>query len=64
MAITTENSSQIFSAIRVVLFIMNSIAQDKADEMKSEITILLNKYKGDDVIYSIVRGCAGNENIF
>lgn len=61
---TTENSSQIFSAMRVVYFILCSISQNRADEMKTEIIALFEKHKENKSICWIIDNCIGYNNVW
>jgi abortive infection bacteriophage resistance protein len=61
---TTANSSQVFSTIKVILFILSSISKNRATEMQNEITVLFDKYINNNAIHCIINNCIGYKNKF
>lgn len=64
VTITTENPSQVFSAIRILHFILNSISQNRANEMKTELTTLFDKYRTNQSIRGIIDDCIGYKDVW
>lgn len=58
------NGYQVFPVIKVIWFILNSISQNRANDMKNEIIKLFDKHKNDEIIYWIINNCIGYKNIF
>ena len=61
---TVENANQVFSAIKTIWFILNSISQNRANELKNDIISLFDKYKKDNEINSVIENCIGYKNMF
>jgi len=62
--VSNGNSYQIFPAIKVIWFILNSISQSRANELQNNIISLFDKYKNDNVISCVIENCIGYKNIF
>jgi abortive infection bacteriophage resistance protein len=62
--VTSGNSYQIFPAIKVIWFILNSISQNRANDLKNEIISLFNKHKENKSIHRIIENCIGYKNNF
>lgn len=59
VTITAINSCQLFSVIRVILFILNAISKNRVTDMQNEITALFEKHRNNDAIYRIINDCIG-----
>jgi abortive infection bacteriophage resistance protein len=64
IATTTENANQVFPAIKVIWFILNSISQNRADELKNNIISLFAQYENDNFLGCIIDNCIGYKNNF
>ena len=62
--VSSNNGYNIFSAIKVIWFILNSISQNRASELKDEIISLFDKYKKHKLMNWIIENCIGYKNIF
>jgi len=62
--VSNRNGYQVFPAIKVIWFILNSISQNRASELKNNIISLFDKYKNDSVISCVIENCIGYKNIF
>ncbi|MDR1198696.1 MAG: Abi family protein [Prevotellaceae bacterium] len=62
--ITSGNGYQIFPAIKVIWFILNSISQNRANDLKNEIISLFDKYNDNESIHYIIENCTGYKNNF
>ena len=56
---TIKSSLQVFSVIRVVHFILNSISENRAKKMKTEITTLFDTHQANESIRWIINDCMG-----
>ena len=64
ITITADNSHQIFSAIKTIFFVISSISQNRANQMKNDIITLFDKHKNNNSINWIIEHCIGYKNIF
>jgi abortive infection bacteriophage resistance protein len=62
--VSVENGYQVFPAIKVIWFILNSISQNRANELKKSVISLFDKNKNNDLIRSVIENCIGYKNIF
>jgi len=58
----SKNSSQTFSVIKIVYFILCSICQERADKMKDETKALFNKYAENNLISRIIDDSMSYDN--
>jgi abortive infection bacteriophage resistance protein len=61
---TTENANQMFTIVQVICFVMNSISQNRANDLKNEIKQFFNQHKCDNIIHCIIENCVGYKIIF
>jgi abortive infection bacteriophage resistance protein len=57
--INVQNEYKLHSAIEVISFIVNSISQNRANDMQAEIEQLFNKFRNDAPIRWIIENCIG-----
>lgn len=54
-----KNKNNLYSVIQIILFILNNISQNRAQEMEKEIKSLFNEFKDDVIIRRIIEDCSG-----
>ncbi|MDR0829637.1 MAG: Abi family protein [Prevotellaceae bacterium] len=55
----TNNSFQLYSAIKVIQYVLKSVSDNRANDFQKEIDNLFDKYKKNDVLYSLISSCVG-----
>lgn len=57
LTINNSNKNRLYSVINVILFILQQISENRADEMRIEIEDVFNKHKENRIIRSIIENC-------
>jgi abortive infection bacteriophage resistance protein len=59
LEINNDNKDKLYSLIRLILFVLSSISQNRANEMRAEVEQLFNKFRNDASISWIIEKCVG-----
>ncbi|GHT25377.1 peptide ABC transporter substrate-binding protein [Bacteroidia bacterium] len=59
LSINNQNEYRLDSAIKVISFILNSISENRTNDLQTEVAQLFNKFKDDAPIRWIIENCIG-----
>jgi abortive infection bacteriophage resistance protein len=59
----TNNSFRLYSAIKVIQYILTSISANRAKDMENEINQLLDRFDDNQIINDLIRNFIGGKNI-
>jgi len=63
LKITKNNSFRLYSAIKVVLYVLKNISISRANEMENEINLLFEKFDNNQIINELINDLIGKKNI-
>lgn len=64
VSITANNAYKPYSAIQVIVYVLKSISNNRANNMQEEINLIFYRHRKNKAICNIINDCTGYENIF